>query len=107
MRMASRSCAASSKRSASAAVSMRLLSVLISSSFLPSRNSCVSLTAPLYSAGEHTLSTQGARHRLMSYSKQGRSRLPVMTSLHERMPNSLCVSDMVFRAKCAGRKGPA
>ena len=45
VRIASRSCAASSKRSPSAASSMRLFSVFTSSSFLPSRNSCVVLTA--------------------------------------------------------------
>ena len=38
-------------------------------------------------------------HRLMSYSRHGRSRLPVITSLHDRMPNSRCVSDIVLRAK--------
>ena len=45
--------------------------------------------------------------RLMSYSRQGRPRLPVITSLHDRMPNSRCVSDIVLRAKCAGMNGPA
>ncbi len=43
----------------------------------------------------------------MSYSRHGRPRLPVITSLHERMPNSRCVSDIVLRAKCAGMNGPA
>ena len=43
----------------------------------------------------------------MSYSRHGRCRVPVITSLHERMPNTLCVSDMVRRANLAGRNGPA
>jgi hypothetical protein len=38
-------------------------------------------------------------HRLMSNSKQGRGRFPVMTSLHDLIPNSLCVKAMVLRAK--------
>ena len=51
--------------------------------------------------------TQGAAQRLMSYSRQGRSRCPVITSLQERIPNSLWVSDIVLRAKVAGMNGPA
>ena len=51
VRIASRSCAASSKRSAAAASTIRPCSVLTSSSFLPSRNSRVSFTAPPYSSG--------------------------------------------------------
>ena len=43
----------------------------------------------------------------MSYSRHGRCRVPVITSLHERMPNTLCVSDIVRRANFAGRNGPA
>ena len=78
---------------------MRPLSVLTSSSFLPSRNSWVSFTARPYSSGEHTVSTHGAMQRLMSYSRHGRPRLPVITSLHDRMPKSRCVNAIVLRAK--------
>ena len=53
------------------------------------------------------LATHGAMQRLMSYSRHGRLRSPVMTSLHERMPNSRCVSPMVLRANRAGMNGPA
>ena len=45
--------------------------------------------------------------RLMSNSRHGRPRSPVITSLHDRMPNSLCVSDIVRRASDAGMNGPA
>ena len=86
---------------------MRARSVSISSSFFPSRKSCVVATARPYSSGEQTSSTHGAMQRLMSYSRQGRPRLPVITSLHERIPNSRCVSAIVRRAKCAGMNGPA
>ena len=86
---------------------MRVSSVLISSSLRPSRNRFVSFTARPYSSAEQIVSTHGAMHRLMSYSRQGRSRLPVMTSLQDRIPNRRCVSDMVFRANCAGMNGPA
>ena len=64
-------------------------------------------TASAYSRSPQTSATHGAMQRLMSYSRQGRSRFPVMVSLHERMPNSRCVSDIVRRANVAGRKGPA
>ena len=64
-------------------------------------------TASAYSPSPQISATQGAMQRLMSYSRQGRSRLPVMTSLHERMPNSRCVNDIVRRANVAGRNGPA
>ncbi len=67
----------------------------------------VNLTARPYSSAEQRLSTHGAMQRLMSYSRHGLSRLPVMTSLHDRIPNSRCVSDIVFRANCAGMNGPA
>ena len=60
-----------------------------------------------YSSSLQIVSTQGAMQRLMSYSRHGRPRLPVMTSLHERIPNSRCVSAIVRRAKRAGRNGPA
>ena len=43
--------------------------------------------------------THGAMQRLMSYSRHGRPRSPVITSLHDRIPNSLCVSDIVLRAE--------
>ena len=43
----------------------------------------------------------------MSYSRHGRGRRPVMTSLQERSPNSLWLSDIVRRASVAGRNGPA
>ena len=51
--------------------------------------------------------THGAMQRLMSYSRQGRPRPPSITSLHERSPNSRCVSDIVRRASDAGMNGPA
>ena len=79
----------------------------VSSSFRPSRKSLVMATAPAYSSGVQIVSTQGAMQRLMSYSRHGRLRFPVMTSLHDRMPNNRCVSAIVLRAKCAGRNGPA
>ena len=79
----------------------------MSSSFRPSRNSLVCSTASAYCSGVHRFSTHGATQRLMSYSRQARPRRPLMTSLHERMPNSLWVSDIVFRARVAGRNGPA
>ena len=44
----------------------------------------------------------GARQRLMSYSRHGRGRWPVMTSLHERRPNNLWPRVMVRRARLAG-----
>ena len=40
--------------------------------------------------------------RLMSNSRHGRPRSPVITSLHERMPNSRWVSDIVLRPSAAG-----
>ena len=43
----------------------------------------------------------------MSNSRHGRGRSPVITSLHDRMPNILCVSAIVRRASFAGRNGPA
>ena len=67
----------------------------------------VIVTARSYSSAEHTVSTHGAMQRLMSYSRHGRPRFPVITSLHDRMPNNRWVSDIVRRAKCAGRNGPA
>ena len=79
----------------------------ISSSFLPSKNSCVRCTASSYCSCEQIAATQGAMQRLMSYSRHGRSRLPVITSLHDRMPNSRCVSPIVRRASDAGMNGPA
>ena len=44
--------------------------------------------------------------RLMSYSRQGRPRSPVITSLQERIPNRRCVSAIVRRPSDAGRNGP-
>ena len=79
----------------------------ISSSFLPSKNSCVRCTASSYCSFEQIAATHGAMQRLMSYSRHGRSRVPVMTSLHDRMPNSRCVSPIVRRASDAGMNGPA
>ena len=80
---------------------------LSSSSLRPSRKSWVSPTARPYSSAEQMLSTHGAMQRLMSYSRQGRSRLPVITSLHDRIPNSRCVRAIVLRANRAGMNGPA
>jgi hypothetical protein len=51
--------------------------------------------------------TQGAMQRLISNSRHGRPRSPVIVSLHDRIPNSRCVSDMVLRASEAGMNGPA
>ena len=79
----------------------------MSSSFFPSKNRCVCCTASSYCSFEQIAATHGAIHRLMSYSRQGRSRLPVMTSLHERMPNSRWVNPIVRRASDAGMNGPA
>ena len=107
VRMASRVWAASSYRRSSEAASIRCFRSPMSSSFRPSRNSLVCSTASAYCSGVHRPSTQGATHRLMSYSRQARPRRPLMTSLHERMPNSLWVSDIVLRARVAGRNGPA
>ncbi len=64
-------------------------------------------TATRYSRSEQSAATQGAAQRLMSYSRQGRPRSPVMISLHERMPNSLWLSDIALRASDAGMNGPA
>ena len=74
---------------------------------VPPETACVSATATEYRSALQIVATHGARHRLMSYSRQGRCRVPVMTSLHDRMPNTLWVSDMVRRANFAGRNGPA
>ena len=79
----------------------------ISSSFLPSKNSCVRCTASSYRSLLQIAATQGAMHRWMSYSRHGRSRMPVITSLHDRIPNSRCVSPIVRRASEAGMNGPA
>ena len=105
--IASRVWAASSYRRSSEASRIRRFRSAINSSFRPSRNSFVCSTASPYCSRVHRLSTHGAMHRLMSYSRQARPRRPLMTSLHERMPNSLWVSDIVFRARVAGRNGPA
>ena len=105
--MASRVCAASSYRRSSDAACMRRFSSTISSSLRPSRNIRVCATASAYCAGLQISSTQGATQRLMSYSRQARSRRPVITSLQDRMPNNLWVSDIVLRARVAGRNGPA
>ena len=67
----------------------------------------MSATATWYASFVQIVATHGARQRLMSYSRHGRPRLPVITSLHDRMPNSRCVSAIVRRAKLAGRNGPA
>ena len=58
-------------------------------------------------SSEQIDATQGARQRLMSYSRHGRARLPSMTSLHDRIPNSRCVRLIVRRATSAGMNGPA
>ena len=42
--------------------------------------------------------------RPMSYSRHGRARSPVITSLHDRMPNSRCVSVIVLRAERGGQE---
>ena len=57
--------------------------------------------------GEQTEATQGAMQRLMSYSRHGRERRPLISSLHDRMPNSRWVSAIVLRASEAGMNGPA
>ena len=49
----------------------------------------------------------GAAQRPMSNSRQGRSRRPVISSLHDRIPKSRWVSRIVRRARLAGMKGPA
>ncbi len=103
----SRSWAASSKRSAPAASTMRSRKVLMSSSLRPSSRSLVFATATPYCSSVQISRTQGAMQRLMSYSRHGRARVPVITSLHERMPNNRCESPIVRRASFAGRNGPA
>ena len=99
--------AASSNRSAAAAASIRDRSVEASSSLRPSRKRRASSTAARIPRGCTASSTHGAMHRLISYSRHGRPRLPVISSLHERIPNSRCVSAIVRRARLAGRNGPA
>ncbi len=86
---------------------MRARSVVTSSSLRPSRNSWVCSTATRYSCSEHSVRTQGAAQRLMSNSRQGRDRSPVITSLQDLRPNSLWLSDIALRASDAGMKGPA
>ena len=107
VRAASRRCAASSNRSAPAAAFIESVRRPISSSSLPSKNSCVRWTASPYCSAVHNAATHGAMQRLMSYSRQGRSRIPVITSLHDRIPKSRCVNPIVLRASDAGMKGPA
>ena len=89
VRIASRKAAASSKRSPPAASIMRACSWSASSWLRPSRNSRVSATAWPYRSAEQIAATHGARQRLMSYSRQGRPRSPVITSLQDRMPEQL------------------
>ena len=48
----------------------------------------------------------GCEAALDVVSRQGRPRCPVITSLHERMPNTRCDSVIVRRASLAGRNGP-
>ena len=60
-----------------------------------------------YASCVQIAATHGATQRLMSYSRQGRPRSPVITSLHDRRPNSRCVRLIVRRARRAGRNGPA
>ena len=83
-------------------------SVSSSSSLRPSSSSFVvrhGLAVPFSS--QQISATHGAMQRLMSYSRHGRPRCPVITSLHDRIPNSRCVSAIVLRASLAGRNGPA
>ena len=87
VRSASRSCAASSNRSASDASVMRSRSVAISSSLRPSSSSLRARHRHPYRSSVQISATHGAMQRLMSYSRHGRPRCPVITSLHDRMPN--------------------
>ena len=107
VRIASRSCAACSYRSACGRLlhpAAQIARELLGPAFEKQPRV---LHRALYSASEQIVSTHGARQRWMSYSRHGRARLPVITSLHERMPNSRCVSAIVRRASRAGRNGPA
>ena len=59
---------------------------------------------PRSASGPQISRTQGAMQRPMSYSRHGRARSPVITSLHDRMPNSRCVSVIVLRAERGGQE---
>ena len=72
-----------------------------------SNGSFVFATATPYCSSVQISATHGAMQRLMSYSRQGRPRRPLMTSLQERNPNSRCDSTIVRRPSLAGRNGPA
>ena len=85
---------------------IRVRSCATSSSLRPSRNSRVCCTATSYCSSLQISRTHGAMQRWMSYSRHGRARSPVMTSLHDRMPNSRCVSAIVRRPSFAGMNGP-
>ncbi len=108
VRIASRSCAACSKRSLDAAVVACATRGRRSARRAgPRGSSRASATArPVFLRASRVVATHGARQRLMSYSRHGRPRCPVMTSLHERRPNSRCDRLIVRRASDAGRNGP-
>ena len=107
VRTASRRWAACSKRSASAASRMSRSSRSMSSVLRPSISSRVRSTATWYRSAVQIVSTHGATQRPIWYSRQGRSRFPVISSLQERSPNRRCARLMDRRARLAGRNGPA
>ena len=97
---ASRSWAASSKRSASAAACHALAQRVAPARRCAPRAAAGCWPPPRRSAPRcRSRATHGAMQRLMSYSRHGRPRRPVITSLHDRMPNSRCESTIVRRAK--------
>ena len=106
VRSASRSCAACSKRSSAAA------SVIRAAGARPARRCALRETASCAAPPPRSVSslqisrTHGAMQRRMSYSRHGRARSPVITSLHERMPNSRCVSAIVLRAELGRHERP-
>ena len=92
VRMASRSCAACSNRSAAAASAIRSRSV-VDQLVVPALEEQLRVGRPPRRTprASRSSSTHGAMQRLMSYSRHGRPRCPVITSLHDRIPNSRCV----------------
>ena len=107
VRTASRRWAAYSKRSAAAASRMSSSSRAMSSVVRPSSSSRVRSTDSPYCPAEQIVSTHGATQRPISYSRHGRPRFPVISSLQERSPNRRCARLMDRRARLAGRNGPA
>ena len=108
VRIASRSCAACSKRSVGGRLRHPLAQRLRrSSSLRPSRKSFVCCTATRYSLLGADLADAGRDAALdVVLEARPRPRSPVIASLHDRMPNSLCVSDIVRRPSDAGMNGP-